>query len=348
MGRYIIRRVLQAIPLLFFISIVLFFLMGQLGDPVATMGGRRVTRPSDRERLTRQLGLDQPFYKQYLYWLVGNDWTTIDMDGDGIGDTNGTRRGIVRGDFGMSLMKRGQTAWDVIWDRVPNTLLLMVTAEIVIIIFALLIGIFSALRQYTVADHMITAVSFVGFSTPIFFFALLSIYIFSVNFKRWGLPSLPAVGMFDPQVGKTPGQVALHMVLPVFTIAFVSIAAYSRYIRSTMLEVLNQDYIRTAKAKGLHGRQVLLVHALKNASLPIVTLIGLDLALLLGGALVTERIFAWPGMGRLFLDHMQRFDTPVVMGILVILSISVVVFQIITDLHMPCSIRESATIDRED
>ena len=332
MGRYIIRRVLQAIPLLFFVSIVLFFLMGQLGDPVATMGGRRVTRPADRERLTRQLVLDPPFYKQYLYWRIGNDCTSIDMDGDGIADTPGTRRGIVRGDFGMSLMKRGQPAWDVIWDRIPNTLLLMVTAEIVIIVFALLIGIFSALRQYTVADHVITTISFIGFSTPIFFFALLSIYIFSVNFKRWGLPSLPAVGMFDPQVGKTPGQVALHMVLPVFTIAFVSIAAYSRYIRSTMLEVLNQDYIRTAKAKGLYNRQVLFVHALKNASLPIVTLVGLDLALLLGGALVTERIFAWPGMGRLFLDHMQRFDTPVVMGILIILSVSVVVFQIITDL----------------
>jgi peptide/nickel transport system permease protein len=208
----------------------------------------------------------------------------------------------------------------------------MVTAEIVIVIFALLIGIFSALRQYTLADHIITGVSFIGFSTPIFFFALLSIYIFSVNFKRWGLPSLPAVGMFDPQVGKTPGQVALHMILPVMTIAFVSIAAYSRYIRSTMLEVMNQDYIRTAKAKGLRGRQVLFIHALKNASLPIVTLIGLDLALLLGGALVTERIFAWPGMGRLFLDHMQRFDVPVVMGILIILSVTVVVFQIITDL----------------
>ncbi len=197
---------MQAIPLLFFVSIILFFLMGQMGDPVATMGGRRVTRPADRERLTRQLGLDQPFYKQYLYWLIGNDWTSIDMDGDGIADTPGTRRGIVRGDFGMSLMKRGQPAWDVIWDRIPNTLLLMVTAEIVIIVFALLIGIFSALRQYTVADHVITAVSFIGFSTPIFFFALLSIYIFSVNFKRWGLPSLPAVGMFDPQVGKTPAR----------------------------------------------------------------------------------------------------------------------------------------------
>ena len=332
MTRYIIRRLLQAIPLLFFISVIIFFLMWQMGDPVATMGGRRATRPDDRERLRRQLGLDQPFYKQYLYWLIGNDWEKIDVDGDGTAETTGTRRGVLRGDFGMSLMKRGQTAWEVIWDRIPNTLLLMVTAEIVIVVAALLIGIFSALRQYSVADHVITAVSFIGFSTPIFFFALISIYIFSVNFKRWGLPSLPAVGMFDPQVGKTPSQVALHMILPVMTIAFVSIAAYSRYIRSTMLEVMNQDYIRTAKAKGLRGRQVLFVHALKNASLPIVTLIGLDLALLLGGALVTERIFAWPGMGRLFLDHMQRSDWPVVMGILVILSVMVVVFQIITDL----------------
>ncbi len=332
MTRYIIRRLLQAIPLLFFVSIILFVLMGQMGDPVATMGGRRVTRPADRERLTRQLGLDQPVYMQYLYWLAGNDWRQIDLDGDGVADTTGTRRGILRGDFGMSLMKRGQSAWEVIWDRVPNTLLLMVTSEVVIIVFALLIGIFSALRQYSLADHVITAVSFVGYSTPIFFFALLSIYIFSVNFKRWGLPSLPAVGMFDPQVGRTPGQVALHMVLPVLTITFVSIAAYSRYIRSTMLEVLNQDYIRTARAKGLRNRYILIVHALKNAALPIVTLIGLDLALLLGGALVTERIFAWPGMGRLFLDHMQRFDTPVVMGILILLSVTVIVFQIITDL----------------
>lgn len=332
MSRYIIRRLLQAIPLLFFVSIILFVLMGQMGDPIATMGGRRVTRPADRERLTRQLGLDQPVYMQYLYWLVGNDWRQIDLDGDGIADTTGTRRGILRGDFGMSLMKRGQSAWEVIWDRVPNTLLLMVTSEVVIIIFALLIGVFSALRQYSLADHVITAVSFIGYSTPIFFFALLSIYIFSVNFKRWGLPSLPAVGMFDPQVGRTPGQVALHMILPVATITFVSIAAYSRYIRSTMLEVLNEDYIRTARAKGLRNRYILFVHALKNAALPIVTLIGLDLALLLGGALVTERIFAWPGMGRLFLDHMQRFDTPVVMGILILLSVTVIVFQIITDL----------------
>lgn len=332
MGRYVLQRILQAIPLLFIVSIILFVLMQNMGDPVATMGGRRATRPADRARLTRQLGLDQPIYKQYLYWLIGNDWEKIDMDGDGVAETAGTRKGVLRGDFGNSLMKRGQTAWEVIWDRIPNTLLLMVTAEIVIIIFALLIGIFSALRQYSLADHAITAISFIGFSTPIFFFALLSIYLFSVNFKRWGLPYLPSVGMFDPQVGKTVGQVIRHMILPVLTISFVSIAAYSRYIRSTMLEVLNQDYIRTARAKGLRSNTILFIHALKNASLPIVTLIGLDLALLLGGALVTERIFAWPGMGRLFLDHVLRFDTPVVMGILIILSVSVIIFQIITDL----------------
>lgn len=332
MTRYVIRRLLQAIPLLFIVSIVLFVLLQNMGDPLATMGGRRATRPADRERLTRQLGLDQPMHMQYLFWLIGNDWTSFDVDGDGEPETQGTRRGVLRGDFGNSLVKRGQTAWEVIWERVPNTLLLMAVAEVVIVVFALAIGIFSALRQYSIADHVITAISFIGYSTPIFFFALAAIYIFSVNFKRWGLPYLPAVGMFEPEVGKTPGQVALHMILPVMTIAFVSIAGYSRYIRSTMLEVLNQDYIRTAKAKGLKGRTVVSVHALKNASLPIVTLVGLDLALLMGGALVTERIFAWPGMGRLFLDHVLRFDVPVVMGILIILSVSVIVFQIITDL----------------
>jgi peptide/nickel transport system permease protein len=332
MTRYIIRRLLQAIPLLLIVTIILFVLMQNMGDPIATMGGRRATRPADRERLTRQLGLDKPVYLQYLYWLVGNDWDTFDMDGDGIEESPGTRRGALRGDFGNSLMKRGNTAWEVIAERIPNTLLLMIAAEVVIIVMALFIGIFSALRQYSFADHAITTISFIGFSTPIFFVALWSIYIFSVQFQRWGLPHLPAVGMFDPQVGKTPAQVALHMILPVFTIAFVSTAAYSRYIRSTMLEVMSQDYIRTAKAKGLKGRYVLMVHAFKNASLPIVTIVGLDLALLLGGALVTERIFAWPGMGRLFLDHVLRFDIPVVMGILFLLSMMVIVFQIITDL----------------
>jgi peptide/nickel transport system permease protein len=332
MTRYIVRRLLQAIPLLFLISLVLFILMQNVADPIATMGGRMVTRKEDRERLTRQLGLDKPIYVQYLYWLIGNDWTKTDMDGDGVPETQGTRRGVLRGDFGTSLVKRGELVTRVIADRLPNTLILMLAAEIVIILGALLIGVYSALRQYSLLDNVVSGISFVGYSMPIFFIALATMYIFSVNFKRWGLPYLPAVGMFDPKIGKTWGQVASHMVLPVFSIAFISLAAYSRYIRSTMLEVLNQDYIRTAKAKGLQRRDIVFIHALKNAALPIVTVIGLDLPLLLGGAVVTERIFAWPGMGRLFLDHVERGDTPVVMGILMLIAVAVVVFQLITDI----------------
>ncbi|OIO90974.1 MAG: hypothetical protein AUK03_12135 [Anaerolineae bacterium CG2_30_64_16] len=331
MTRYIIRRLLQAIPLLFVISLVLFVLMQNMGDPVATMGGRSVTRSADRERLRRQLGLDKPIAVQYLYWLVGNDWTKIDLDGDGVAETPGQRQGVLRGDFGASLVNRGKPVLQVIWDRLPNTLLLMGASELVIIIGALLIGIYSALRQYSVIDHVVTAISFVGYSMPIFFIALLTMYIFSVNFKRWGLPYLPTVGMFDPGVGKTTGQVALHMILPVFSLSFIYFAGYSRYVRSTMLEVMSQDYIRTARSKGLPRPVIIYLHALKNASLPIVTVIGLDLPLLLAGAIVTERIFAWPGMGRLFLDHASRSDTPVVMGILMMISVAVVVFQIIVD-----------------
>lgn len=331
MLRYILRRLLQGIPLLFMISVVLFILMMNMGDPVATMGGRSVTRPSDRARLTRQLGLDQPIYMQYVYWLVGNDWASFDLNGDGIAESPGTRHGVLRGDFGTSLVNR-RPVLDVIGERLPNTLLLMVASEVIIILGALLVGIFSALRQYSVMDHVVTALSFIGYSMPVFFIALLSMYVFAVLFKRWGLPYLPTVGMFDPQVGKTTGQVVLHMILPVLSISIISLAAYSRYIRSTMLEVLSQDYIRTARSKGLPRREIVFVHALKNASLPIVTVVGLDLPLLLGGAVVTERIFAWPGMGRLFLDHVSRSDLPVVMGILMLVAVAVVVFQIITDI----------------
>ena len=306
-------------------------LMMNMGDPVATMGGRRVTRPADYQRLKRQLGLDKPIEVQYLYWLVGNDWTKVDMDGDGVAEVPGIRKGILRGDFGTSLVNRGTPALKVIGERIPNTLILMLASEVVVILGALLVGVYSALRQYSFLDHTITALSFVGYSMPIFFIALLSMYIFGVMFKKWGLPYLPTVGMFDPQVGSTILQVIYHMILPILSMSIVSLASYSRYIRSTMLEVMNQDYIRTAKSKGLKRNTVVYVHALKNASLPIATVVGLDLPFLLGGAVVTERIFAWPGMGRLFLDHVSRSDTPVVMGILMLVAVAVVIFQIITD-----------------
>jgi peptide/nickel transport system permease protein len=332
MGAFIVRRLLQAISLLFIISLILFILLQNMGDPLATMGGRQVTRSADRERLTRQLGLDQPLHMQYLYWLAGNDWTKTDLDGDGVAETQGVRKGVLRGDFGMSLVNRGKPALRVIVERIPNTLLLMGVAEVVIIIFAFTIGIYSALRQYSWVDHLVTALSFIGYSMPIFFVALVTMYIFAVKFRQWGLPYLPTVGMFEPAEGKTVTQVALHMILPVFSLAVISIAAYSRYIRSSMLEVMNQDYIRTARAKGLQRNAIVVKHALKNASIPIVTVIGLDIPLLLGGAVVTERIFAWPGMGRLFIDHVARVDAPVVMGILMLIAVAVVVFQILADI----------------
>ena len=330
MTRYILRRLLQAIPLLFMISLVLFILMQNMGDPLATMGGRKVTRSEDRIRLARQLGLDKPILVQYVYWLVGNDWAKTDMDGDGVAETSGTRKGVLRGDWGISLVNR-QPVTKVVGERLSNTLLLMVTAEAVIIIAALLIGIYSALNQYTAVDNVITAATFIFYSMPVFFFALLAMYIFAVNFKKWGLPYLPTVGMFEPAAGQTPAQVAWHMVLPVATLSFGFIAGYSRYIRSTMLEAMGQDYVRTAKAKGLPRREVVYIHALKNAALPIVTIIALDLPFLLGGAIVTERIFGWPGMGRLFLDHVSRSDTAVVMGILMMIAVAVIVFQILAD-----------------
>jgi peptide/nickel transport system permease protein len=207
----------------------------------------------------------------------------------------------------------------------------MLTAEVVIIILSLAIGLYSALRPYSWFDNLVTSLSFVGFSMPVFWLALMLMYIFAVNFRRWGLPYLPTVGMYDPAAGKTAWELMKHMVLPVTTLTIISTAGYSRFVRSSVLEVLSQDYVRTARAKGLRPFLVVLKHALPNAALPFITIIGLDIPGLLAGAVVTERIFAWPGMGRLFIDHTERSDFPVLMGILMMIAVAVVVFQIITD-----------------
>ncbi len=331
MAQYVVRRLIQSIHLLFIISVVLFVLMQASGDPLATLGGRQPPRAEDRERLRRQMGLDQPIHIQYWYWLVGNEHVMIDLDGDGVGDRPGTRRGVLRGDFGRSIITR-QPVLDEIKTRLPDTLLLMLTAQLVIISCSLFIGIYSAVRQYSLLDHVLTGFAFVTYSMPVFWIALMLIYIFAVKFKAWGLPHLPVTTIYDPVEGKTAAQVIKHMILPVASISLISIAQYTRYIRASMLEVLNSDYVRTARAKGLHERRILFVHALKNAALPLVTLVGMDLPLLLAGAVVTERIFAWPGMGRLFLDSLERSDFSVLMGLLMIISSAVVVFQLLTDL----------------
>lgn len=327
MIRYIAYRLIQAIPLLFLVSIILFALMQSAGDPLATLGGRQPTRAEDRERLARQFGLDQPVLTQYVYWLIGNDWVLVDPERE----QYGTRKGVLRGDFGTSFVTR-QPAIQVIGDRMPNTLILMLTAQILIIVVSLIVGVTSALKQYSLLDNVLTTFSFVAYSIPIFLMALLLMFIFAVNFRQWGLPYFPISGMFDPTIGRTPQQVIWHMVLPVLSISLISIAGYSRFIRSSMLEVINSDYIRTARAKGVGERRILFVHAFRNAALPFVTLIGLDLPFLLAGAVVTESIYAWPGMGRMFIEHLNRSDFPVVLGLLMIISFAVVVFQILTDI----------------
>lgn len=328
MVRYIARRFLQAIPLLFIISFILFLMTNALGDPLAVFAESR-QRPTakQREEIARRLGLDKSPLEQYVVWLIGNDWQMVDVKGDGSVYEYGRRKGILRGDLGLSYVTR-RPAWTRIEERLPYTLLLMLPSYLLTVLLAIAIGTYSATRQYTFLDNLITGASFFFYSMPIFFIALMTIFIFGVQFTRWGLPALPIGGTGDGSFG----DLAVHMLMPVFCLVAIQLAGYVRFIRSSMLEVLGQDYIRTARSKGLGEGRIIRLHAFKNAALPLVTLIGLDLPFLLAGAVVTESIFAWPGMGRLFIESFDRADIPVLMAILMVLCIAVVVFQLLTDI----------------
>lgn len=334
MTQYLIRRLLEGLLLLFIVSILLFIITYSLGDPISALtDGSQPPTGQEADRLRRQLGLDQPLPLQYLYWLIGNDWTYIDVNGDGDTDEQirGFRRGILRGDFGQSLMTR-QPAIDIIRQRFPNSLLLMVPAYTLVLTLSLLIGIHSALRPYSPLDNLLTTLAFIGYSMPIYFVCLALIFIFAVQFRQWGLPHLPIAGMWDLSAPRDLSNLVRHMILPVASLTIVQVAGYVRYIRASILEIRSEDFVRTARAKGLGTRRVVGLHVLKPAALPLVTLIGLDLPVLLGGAVVTETIFAWPGMGLLFIESLGRADYPVLMAILIFISVAVILFQILTDL----------------
>lgn len=327
MAQYVLRRILQAIPLFFLVSFILFAFTNALGDPLAVFAESR-QRPTaaQREQIMRRMGLDRPLHEQYITWLIGNDWRLIDVRGDGSELAPGTREGVLRGDLGMSFVTR-QPAWTRIQERLPATLTLMIPAYLITLTLAIGIGVYSATRQYSLLDNVTTGASFFFYSMPIFFIALMTIYIFAVQFPRWNLPGLPIGGTGNG----TFGDLILHMLMPIFCLVAIQLAGYVRFIRSSMLEVMGQDYIRTAHAKGLAEGKVVQRHAFKNAALPLVTLVGLDLPFLLAGAVVTERIFAWPGMGRLFIESFERADVPVMMAILMLLCFLVIFFQILTD-----------------
>lgn len=332
MVHFFIRRLLIAIPLLAIIAVLIFFGLRISGaDPVAYLVTDPRISEQDRFMLRARYGLNDPLPLQFVHWLIGDDWYQRDVTGDGVPDEFGKRQGILRGDLGESIRYR-RPVGDVITQFLPNTLLLGFTAYAVTLVVSLIIGIVAALRQYSLLDNLITGISFVTFSMPIFFIALLAVQVFAVEFRKRGLPYLPVTGMYDVRGDRSIDELIRHMILPVFCLAAISIAGYSRYIRAMMLEVLHSDYIRTAHAKGLSDRRILFVHALKNASLPLITLIGIDLPLVLAGAVVTERIFSWPGMGLLFIQSLEPLDPPVIMAFVLLIATAVVVAQITVDL----------------
>ncbi|MCD6289651.1 MAG: ABC transporter permease [Anaerolineae bacterium] len=312
MTKYIIRRLLQAIPLLWIISVIVFLLLQIIpGGPMAAYEQNPNITPEDMARLEEQLGLNDPIHVKYLKWL-GN---------------------ILRGDWGYSLATKRPVLQEI-GDRLPNTLLLMGVAFMTTILFSLPIGIFSALRQYSIFDHVVTTIAFMGQSIPIFWFGLILIMIFHVGLRNpvTGRPLFPARGMVTLGKPFSPGDLAWHMVLPVTMLTLFGAGTYTRYMRSSMLEVIHLDYIRTARAKGLAERTVIYVHALKNAALPVVTIIALDLPGLFGGALFTETIFSWPGMGRLFYRSAERVDYAMLMAIIMINAALIIFFNLLADI----------------
>ncbi|MEJ2557636.1 MAG: ABC transporter permease [Anaerolineae bacterium] len=320
MGRYIVRRLLQAIPMLFVISIVLFALVNLApGGPLAGYSRSRHVRPEKAEMLKRQFGLDKPWPVQYVVWLIGNDWMRVDADGDGIAESYGERRGILRGDFGFSFRTR-QPVLEEIGARLPNTIYLMSVTLFIVGLIAIPIGVISAVKQYSGFDIIVTTLSFMGQAIPEFWLGLILILVFYawLNNPFTGEPLLPSGGMQTLGMGFSIPDRIEHLILPVTMGAVGWVAWYSRFLRSGMLDVLHQDYVRTARAKGLSERLVMYRHALKNALIPLVTIFALDLPYIFAGSLYVELLFSWPGMGRLYYQAALQRDYPLLMAVLII------------------------------
>jgi len=321
--------------MLFLLSILLFALINLApGGPLAGQGQSRHIRPEQAVILKRQFGLDKPLPVQYVIWLIGNDWMKVDLDGDGITDTYGTRKGILRGDFGFSFRSR-QPVLIEIGQRLPNTIYLMAITMLLALVIAIPIGIISSVRQYSVYDIAVTTFSFAGQAIPEFWLGLILILIFYAWLKNplTGNPLLPAGGMYSIDIhGFSLWDRVIHLIMPVTTGALGWIAWYSRFLRSSMLDVIHQDYLRTARAKGLPERLVLYKHALRNALIPLVTLFALDLPYIFSGAVFVEMIFAWPGMGRLYYQAALQRDYPILMAILIIGAATIILSNLLADI----------------
>ena len=329
MTKYIIRRLLQSIPTLFGITLISFMLMlAAPGDPITLITFTPESTFESAETLRRQLGLDQPPLVQYLYWLVGNDWTTIDVDGDGVGDLQGKRQGFLRGDLGDSLQHKRPVV-ELILERVPATLRLTLTAVIVGYVVGIPIGALAARFSRSWFDQLSRFLSVIGNAVPGFWLGLIMIIIFSVNFG-W----LPMGGIRDITKVTPPtlGESLRYMIMPVFVLSLGIIATVSRYMRAEVMEVLGQDYVRTAQSKGLRQGTIMLRHVLRNALIPIAALLGPALGSLLGGAVIIEQVFSWPGMGRLVINGVFQRDYPLIMGSVVLGSVLYILGVLLSDI----------------
>ena len=304
MGAYVARRLAQMVPMLFGISVVLFAVIQAApgGPEGALLESGRFIDPAVIEAYRERLGVDQPVPVQYVKWLTA----------------------AVQGDLGTSFSTT-RPVTEMIWERLPATIELMGVAFLFAAIVAIGLGILSAVRQYSGIDYFTTSLSFLGLAMPVFWFALILQWIFAV--KLGWLP----VGGTETVGASSVGDHLKHLILPGLVLSFRYIAGWSRYLRSSLLTALRADYVRTARAKGLPERTVIGVHAVRNALIPVLSVMALNLAGLFSGAVITETVFSWPGIGRLFVQAMFSRDYPLLMGILLLGSLMVIVFNLVAD-----------------
>src|SRR5258708_28182911 len=310
MWRYIVRRLLLGVITILVITFVVYALLWALPEkPYAFLINRPNQSLAAKQAIIERFGADKPFIYQYGVFL----------------------KNLVHFDLGESLTQHTTVA-NAIGLRIGNTGILMISSYIVTLLIAVPIGIISAVKQYSKLDNVVTSLSFVGISLPNFWFGSMLIFAFAVFPHSHGFPTIFPEGGMHSNNATGILDLAWHLVLPVIVLAVQGIAQYARYIRSSMLAVLSQDYIRTARAKGLAENRVVLRHALRNSLLPLITLMGLDIPQLFVGAVITEFVFNWPGMGRLFVDAATANDYSILLGILLILSVFVVIGNLLADL----------------
>jgi peptide/nickel transport system permease protein len=305
--KYIAKRVMQAIPMLLAVSIIIFLLLQLMpGDPFDMYIENPGVTPEVIQRIKESYGLNDPIHIQYIRWL-GN---------------------LLKGDWGLSYSMR-QPVLGLILTKLGPTLQLSVTAFVFALILAIPLGVFGAIRKGSAFDYSTTALTFLGISMPVFWFGMMLQLLFAVQMK-W-LPSGGRVTVGSPISGSF-FDVLSHLIMPAFVLSLIYIASWSRYARSSFLDVMEQDYVRTARAKGLPERIVLGGHALRNSMIPLVTIVTLDIPVLFSGAVITETVFSWPGMGSFFRDSLNKQDYPVLMGILIINAVLVIVCNLLADI----------------